>query len=92
MRKAPFHVGVAEYSLPARHRRIPQQPEHRAASPEGKRILLVEDNELNQKIAAEILQEAGFAMESTADGAVAVEKMKNARPLDGYSDACDERL
>ena len=46
---------------------------------DGKKILLVEDNELNQEIAVEILQEAGFVMEVADDGAVAVEKMKAAR-------------
>ena len=47
---------------------------------EGKKILLVEDNELNQEIAVEILQEAGFVMDVADDGAVAVEKMKSAEP------------
>ena len=47
---------------------------------EGKKILLVEDNELNQEIAVEILQEAGFVLDVADDGAVAVEKMKSAKP------------
>lgn len=47
---------------------------------EGKKILLVEDNELNQEIAVEILQETGFDMDVADDGSVAVEKMKSARP------------
>ncbi len=47
---------------------------------EGKKVLLVEDNELNQEIAVEILQEAGFVMDVADDGAVAVEKMKSAEP------------
>ena len=38
----------------------------------GKRVLLVEDNELNREIAAEILQEAGFEVEEAVDGAEAV--------------------
>ena len=46
---------------------------------EGKKILLVEDNELNQEIAVEILQEAGFVLDVADDGAVAVEKMKSAK-------------
>lgn len=45
---------------------------------EGKRILLVEDNELNQEITVEILQEAGFVIEVADDGTVAVEKMSQA--------------
>lgn len=44
----------------------------------GKRILLVEDNELNQEIAAEILKEAGFLVDVADDGIIAVEKMASA--------------
>ena len=42
----------------------------------GKKILLVEDNELNQEIAKAILQDYGFAVDAVADGAEAVEKIK----------------
>ncbi len=44
----------------------------------GKRILLVEDNELNQEIAATILEEKGFMVDVAGDGTVAVEKMERA--------------
>lgn len=47
---------------------------------EGKKILLVEDNEINQEIAIEILQEAGFIMDVADDGSIAVEKIKEAKP------------
>lgn len=47
---------------------------------QGKKILLVEDNELNQEIAVEILREAGFDMDVADDGVVAVEKIKEAKP------------
>ena len=50
----------------------------------GKRILLAEDNELNQMIAEAILTEQGFEVEIASDGTVAVEKMKAASP--GYYD------
>ena len=43
-------------------------------------FLLVEDNELNQEIAVEILEEAGFVIDVADDGAVAVEKLKEAGP------------
>ena len=49
----------------------------------GKKILLVEDNELNQEIAAEILKEAGFIVDIAEDGIVAVDKMASA-PSDSY--------
>ena len=50
----------------------------------GKKILLVEDNELNREIAQEILKEAGFEVESAEDGEIAVRKMKQA--ADGQYD------
>ncbi len=46
----------------------------------GKKILLVEDNEINQEIAVEILQAVGFIMDVADDGIVAVEMMKTAQP------------
>ena len=49
----------------------------------GKKILLVEDNELNQEIAQEILQEAGFVVDVAEDGIVAVDRMA-AAPSDRY--------
>jgi len=42
----------------------------------GKKILLVEDNELNQEIAATILEEQGFSVDLAGDGTVAVEKIE----------------
>ena len=59
-----------EAALPDRTRK--------AFAPEGKTILLVEDNELNQEIAVAILEEAGFRVEVASDGSVAVEKMEGA--------------
>ena len=41
----------------------------------GKRILLVEDNELNREIASEILKEAGFIIDSAENGKIAVDKL-----------------
>ena len=46
----------------------------------GKRVLLVEDNELNQEIAAEILLAWGFTVDVVADGEEAVAAMKAAAP------------
>ncbi|MDE6835015.1 MAG: response regulator [Ruminococcus sp.] len=45
---------------------------------DGKRILLVEDNELNQEIAQAILENVGFVIDTADDGTVAVEMMKKA--------------
>ncbi|MDO5445827.1 MAG: response regulator [Eubacteriales bacterium] len=46
----------------------------------GKKILLVEDNEMNREIALDILEEDGFIVDTAEDGTVAVEKMKSAVP------------
>lgn len=44
----------------------------------GKKILLAEDNEMNQMIAVEILKSAGFTIDIASNGAEAVEKMEAA--------------
>lgn len=44
------------------------------------RILLVEDNELNQEIAQAILEEAGFTIEIAGNGQIAVDILQKADP------------
>ncbi|MCM1430715.1 MAG: response regulator [Muribaculaceae bacterium] len=51
----------------------------------GKRILLVEDIELNREIAEFILEESGFVVESAPDGTDAVDMVS--RSEEGYYDA-----
>ena len=48
----------------------------------GKKILLVEDNEMNREIATELLEEDGFVVDTAEDGTIAVQKMENAKPGD----------
>ena len=48
----------------------------------GRRVLVVEDNELNREIAQELLEEAGFQVETAGDGAEAVEMVRASQP--GY--------
>ncbi|MCC7483566.1 MAG: response regulator [Burkholderiales bacterium] len=43
---------------------------------DGMRVLLAEDNEINQQIAIELLQSAGVAVETAGNGREAVEKVK----------------
>ena len=50
----------------------------------GKRILLVDDNELNREIAEVILEESGFHVETAPDGTDAVRMMEEA-PEDYYA-------
>lgn len=49
----------------------------------GKKILLAEDNEINQEIAKAILEEAGFVLDIVNDGSEAVDRVKKV-PKDTY--------
>ncbi|MDO4962445.1 MAG: ATP-binding protein, partial [Eubacteriales bacterium] len=69
------------------------EPEDEAAGAEtaseeldftGKRILLVEDNELNREIATEILQEVGFKVEAAENGKLGCDLLAASEP--GYFD------
>ncbi|MCM1179693.1 MAG: response regulator [Clostridium sp.] len=60
-------------------------PEWTLADFSGKRILLVEDIELNREIAQVILEEAGFLVETAPDGTDAVVMMEKA--AENYYDA-----
>jgi len=65
-----------------------QQPSIGVASAydfSGKRLLLVEDNELNMEIAQELLCEVGFLVETAQNGQIAVEMIRNSEA--GYYDA-----
>lgn len=46
----------------------------------GRRVLLVEDNELNREIAMELLEEKGLVMEEADDGSEAVDRLKRVGP------------
>ena len=50
----------------------------------GKRLLLVEDIDLNREIADAILTESGFVVESAENGQIAVDTVRNSQP--GYYD------
>ena len=51
---------------------LPAEP---AAALAGARVLLVEDNEINQEVATELLQEIGLQVDLAEDGAVALQKI-----------------
>lgn len=67
---------------------LEQQPSTETASADdfsGKRLLLVEDNELNMEIAQELLCAVGFSVETAPNGQIAVEMVRNSNA--GYYDA-----
>jgi two-component system sensor histidine kinase/response regulator len=53
----------------------PSPPAAELATIAGARILLAEDNDLNQQVATEMLAQAGFVVEVADNGAIAVEKV-----------------
>ena len=59
---------------------LPDAQQH--ASFRGRRLLLVEDNELNREIAQEILGEYGFRIDEAENGAIALEKVAASAPGD----------
>ncbi len=63
------------HALPARDQGAhPQALALRA----GARVLLVEDNDLNQQVASELLEDAGFVVEIADNGQIAVDKVAGA--------------
>ncbi|MDO5601917.1 MAG: response regulator [Oscillospiraceae bacterium] len=55
-------------------------PDETRSSLEGKRILLVEDNQLNREIAAELLKMYGFIIDTAENGQLAVEQFEASSP------------
>lgn len=47
---------------------------------EQKKLLLVEDNEINLEIEVELLQDAGFLVDTAVNGAIGVEKVRQSKP------------
>lgn len=73
----PFRVMTAEEAekLKAAETK-PSAQARTGAELRGKRILLVEDNEINREIATEILEDAALLVEEAEDGSIALEKLR----------------
>ena len=61
-----------------------ERQRNKARSMGSRRILVVEDTEINLEIEVEILKDAGYLVDTATDGSIAVDKVKNSRP--GYYD------
>jgi len=68
------------YSVTEGHEAEEDRPSREAHSFRMGRILLAEDNELNQEIATAILTEAGFTVDVAANGQLAVETLESSDP------------
>jgi two-component system sensor histidine kinase/response regulator len=68
---------------PAAGEAVRAAPEQVAAQPlAGARLLLAEDNEINQQIAVELLEAAGASVDVAGDGRIALEKLAGAAAYD----------
>jgi two-component system sensor histidine kinase/response regulator len=52
---------------------------HRIAAIRGARILLVEDNDINQQVARELLEDAGLVVDVADNGQIALDKLENGK-------------
>jgi signal transduction histidine kinase/DNA-binding response OmpR family regulator/HPt (histidine-containing phosphotransfer) domain-containing protein len=55
---------------------VPTDTLKQLATIKGARILLVEDNDLNQQVASELLSDAGFVVDLAEDGQIALDKVR----------------
>jgi len=83
--KSALHEGstfTVELFFPLASEEIPsaKADAHSTKNFDGKRALLVEDNEINREIATMMLKEMGFAVETAADGDEAVEQYRKNAP------------
>ncbi len=74
----------ADPDLPQAYRSQPTSLETALQALGGARILLVEDNEINQQVACEILRDAGFVVDVAENGQIAVQSVE-ARAAEGQA-------
>ena len=74
----PLFLSELREILTAPYRKTEEIEEQDTSTPflSGKKILLVEDNEINQEIARAILEEAGMVIDTADDGTEAVERIE----------------
>jgi two-component system, sensor histidine kinase and response regulator len=71
-------LGEARASAPKTRPARSEGMQGRSALLRGRRVLLVEDNDLNQQVARELLEDAGLAVDVAGNGQVAVEMAQRA--------------
>ncbi|WP_282875966.1 response regulator [Pseudomonas peli] len=77
---------LGDESVSQRRSGSSRTPSSEMAESQGARILLVEDNELNQQVAREILEDSGFVVDLAENGQIACDKVEQSlhdqRPYD----------
>ncbi len=71
--------GWLYYKLYSKDKEEAKEEKERTYDFRGKKILLVEDNELNQEIAVSILEDRGFVVDTAGDGSLAIKKIERAK-------------
>lgn len=89
VRSTPGKGSCFTVTIPFDSKDAPPPPEEEAepapdgpASGRSRKILVTEDNELNLEIATELLQDAGFEVDTASNGSIAVEKIRASAPGD----------
>lgn len=70
--KGTKFVVTLDFEIDENAKKEKKQFDIKAISFEGKRVLLVEDNEMNREIATDILSDGGLVIETASDGDIAV--------------------
>ncbi|CDT82306.1 Putative histidine kinase [Vibrio coralliirubri] len=70
------------HSVQTAKQTLPEQPELNTVPSKSEKILLVEDNRVNQKVASVMLKKAGYAFEIADNGQIAVDMYQNDSSFD----------
>ena len=70
--KGTKFVVTLDFEIDESAKKEKKQFDIKAISFDGKRVLLVEDNEMNREIATDILSDGGLVIETASDGDIAV--------------------
>jgi two-component system, sensor histidine kinase and response regulator len=73
---AAVALGLAGHASPSGFGELAPRDGHPVAALRGKRVLLVEDNDINQIVATELLADAGLVVEHAADGRIALDMVQ----------------
>jgi two-component system sensor histidine kinase/response regulator len=68
-------AALAGRSVPPEPRRVQARRDPRLKALQGRRVLLVEDNEVNQQVARELLEDIGLVVETADNGKAALAKV-----------------
>ncbi len=80
-------LGLGAPAQSHNHRQEDRQAEAMARL-RGARVLLVEDNEMNQELARELLRQAGIEVQVAGDGQEALDRLARDAPFDGVLMDC----